>query len=268
MNQSSIRIRVWVIAALFVTLAPRFAWGDGGVIRLREVQGPFSVTVFTSIEALAGGSSDVSVLVQWRNTGEVVLDADVNLTLNPPDGVAISPSDPLCGLSSLAAASQLSDMRAPQLSVRATREQASNKLLYAALVKLNAAGDWRLHVLVSRGSDCAGFDCLLPAATASSTLRGIWPYLALPPIAIAAFAMNQRLRRHWLERLPLETDKRQSCRSNLKPDITFQLENERNKTCRQPLKSGQPMIGPLTASPVQTECKRSSAGTAATIQAL
>jgi hypothetical protein len=77
--------------------------------------------------------------------------------------------------------------------VRATREQASNKLLYAALLKFNAAGDWRLHVTVSRGTGSANFDCVLPVAS-SAKLQGLWPYLAFPPIAIIAFAMNQWLR--------------------------------------------------------------------------
>jgi hypothetical protein len=84
--------------------------------------------------------------------------------------------------------------------VRATREQASNKLLYAALLKLDAAGNWRLNVAVSRSSDSASFDCVLPVTIPSAGLSGLWPYLAFPPIAIAAFALNQKLRKHSLER--------------------------------------------------------------------
>jgi hypothetical protein len=82
------------------------------------------------------------------------------------------------------------------MTVRATREQASNKLLYAAPVELNAAGDWRVQVLVSRGADTASFGCVLPVALASSDLKGLWPLLALVPIVITAFVINQRLRRH------------------------------------------------------------------------
>ena len=91
-------------------------------------------------------------------------------------------SDPLCGLPSASAAFDLPDTMQHPLSVRATREQASNKLLYAAPVELNAAGDWQLRVFVSRGADTAVFDCLVPVTLASGNLTGLWPYLALPPI--------------------------------------------------------------------------------------
>ena len=202
MKRSNIRFHVWMATALLATLAPRFARGDGGSIRLRQVQGPFSVTVFSSPEALRGELVDVSVLIQRRETGDVVLDADVNLTLEPPVGVAMKPSGPLCGLPLAATAVHLPVVMRTPMSVRATREQASNKLLYAVPVEVNAAGDWRLHVFVSRGADTASCDCLLPVSLASRKLTGLWAYLALPPIAIVAFAMNQWLRRHSLEGRP------------------------------------------------------------------
>jgi hypothetical protein len=200
MKPSSIRFQVCIVTALLTMLAARPARGDGGVIQLREVKGPFSVTVFTSPEVPAGGPTDVSVLIQRRETGEVILDADVSLTLQPPNHATMKPSDPLCALPSTGAAFGLPDMAQNPLSVRATREQASNKLLYAAPVELDAAGDWKLNVFVSREADTASFDCLLPVTLASGGLKGLWPYLALPPIAITAFAMNQRLRRHSLEK--------------------------------------------------------------------
>lgn len=181
-------------------LTPRLARGDGGIVRLHEIQGPFSVTVFVSPEAAAGGLVDVSVLVQWRTNGDVILDAGVSLALDPPTGVATNPSDPLCGVSSAAAAFLSPELAQPLVKAQATREQASNKLLYATPLKLDATGDWRLHIVVSRGSDSAGFDCLLPVTMASAKLPGLWPYLAFPPIIITAFAINQRLRRHSLEK--------------------------------------------------------------------
>ena len=179
--------------ALFAMLAPQLASGDGGVVQLHEAQGPFVVTVFVSPEGALGGPTDVSVLVQWRKSGEVVLDADVSLAVAPPNGVTLARSESFCGLQPTAAAFQLPAMTQHQATVSATREQASNKLLYAAALNLKAAGDWRLHIDVSRGSDSARFDCLLPV-TRSSGMPGVWPYLILPPIAIAVFAMNQRLR--------------------------------------------------------------------------
>jgi hypothetical protein len=197
MKRTNIWFHICIAITLLALFVPRDAKGDGGVIRLRETQGPFSVTVFSSPDAAAGGLADVSVLVQGRETGNPLLDADVSLTLSPPDGMARKQSEEFCSLPT-AAMSLPNGINNPA-SVRATREQASNKLLYAAQLELRAAGNWWLHVNVSHGSDNATFDCFLPVSATSVKLSGLWPYLAFPPIAIVAFAMNQRLRRHSLE---------------------------------------------------------------------
>jgi len=205
MKRSRNCIQVWIVAAVFTMLAPRLARGDGGTVQLHEAKGPFSVTVFVAPEAARGGPSDVSVLVQRRTNSEVVLDADVSLTADPPGGVAINQSDTLCGLASDADAAP--DLTQLQVKAKATRKHASNKLLYAAPLELNANGNWRLHLVVSRGSDSESFDCVLPVARSSATLAGLWPYFAFPPLVITAFSINQRLRRHSLEKEPLNTNR-------------------------------------------------------------
>src|SRR5262249_44815805 len=144
-------------------LVAHLAKGDGGIVLFHEARDPFSVTIFVAPETARGGLADLSVLVQWRTNGQVVLDADVSLTLDPPTGSTMSQTDPVCSLPWAAAGVQFPDGIPLPMTVRATRAQAANKLLYAAPLKLNAAGDWRLHVIVSRGSDYARFDCLLPA---------------------------------------------------------------------------------------------------------
>jgi len=189
MKRASISIKVWGAALLCIMLMPRIARGDGSIVRLQETRGPFSVTVFVSPEAI-DRLTDVSVLVQSRNSGDVLLDADVSLSLIPPNGTAIADLDPFCGPSG----------GRDSTTVLATRERASNKLLYAALLKLDAPGNWKLNVTVSRSSDTASFDCFLPVTTTLTKLSGLWPYLAFPPIAIAAFALNQKLRRDSLEK--------------------------------------------------------------------
>jgi len=194
------RFHFWIVTASLIMSAPLLARGDGGIIRLRETQGPFSVTVFSSPEAAAGGLADVSALIQERRTGNVVLDADVSFTLSPPDGLATKQLAGLCGLPT--AAMRLPDGMNNSSSVRATREQASNKLLYAAPLELYAPGDWKLQVLVSRGTETARFDCRLPVTLSSGRLTGVWPYLSWPPLAVALFAVNQWLRRQSLQKQP------------------------------------------------------------------
>jgi hypothetical protein len=198
MNQAAIRFHICIATVLLTSFVPRCANGDGGIIRLREAQGPFSITVFSSPEATVGGLADVSVLIQAKDTGKVVMDADVSFTLSPPVDLKMKQSEAFCGLPTTAM--RLPDRIDHPASVRATREQASNKLLYAAPLELNGTGDWKLHVLVSRGTETARFDCLLPVTLESGKLTGVWPYLWLPPLAVAAFAVNQWLRRQSLQK--------------------------------------------------------------------
>jgi len=198
MNRTCVRLQICIATALLATFVPRYAKGDGGIIRLRGTQGAFSVTVFTSPEAVANGLADLSVLVQESKSGKVVLDADVRLTVSPPNGLVTTQADELCGLPT--AATRLPDEIDNPVSVRATRQQASNKLLYAAPLELSAPGNWKLRLLVSRGSDTAQFDCVLPVTLSPGKLAGLWPYLSLPPLVVAPSAVNQWLRGQSLQK--------------------------------------------------------------------
>src|SRR5262249_12747427 len=132
---------IWSVA-IFTMLAPRIARADGGIVQLREAQGPFLITVFVSPEAVEGGLTDVSVLFKQRKSGDVILDANVSLAVDAPADVLNNESDPLCGLSPTAVSSRLPESAFHLLQVRATREQASNKLLYASPLNLDVPGDW------------------------------------------------------------------------------------------------------------------------------
>jgi hypothetical protein len=188
-----------IALALFAATISQCANGDGGIVLLHEAHGPFSVTVFVAPELIRSGLTDVSVLVQSRTNGEVVLDAAVSLAVEPPRGVATAGADPVCGALSSPGVFPDTGQQHQTTTIPATRQQASNKLLYAAALPLNATGDWRLHIDVSRGSDCIKFDCLIPVSQTALDQRALWPYLLIPPIAIAAFALNQKLRWHSLE---------------------------------------------------------------------
>jgi hypothetical protein len=190
----------WLFTVLLTMLLPWSVRGDGGVVQLRESQGPFSVTVYSTPETARDGLTDVSVLVQWKESGEVVLDADVNLTLEFPKSFATDRSDVLCGVSPSVTTTQLADMTEPPTSVPATHKEASNKLLYAAALKLTSIGATRLHVSVVRGPESTRFECPLQVTQSPASLAVLWPFLALPPIAIVAFAINQWLRRESLEK--------------------------------------------------------------------
>jgi hypothetical protein len=159
-----------VAAFLCGLLLPRAAFADGGLLRASETAGPFIITVFSSPTPLRAGPADISVMVQERDTGAPALDAQVTVTAQRSGD----------GLQPVVAA--------------ATRAQATNKLLYAALVDLTAAGSWDLHVTVNRDTATARITTTLAVGPPLPRLLAFWPYLALPPAAILLFALHQWLR--------------------------------------------------------------------------
>jgi RsiW-degrading membrane proteinase PrsW (M82 family) len=157
-----------------VVLAPAPASGDGGTVRLVERSGGFVITVFSAPEPLRVGPADLSVLVQDEADAAPVLDARISLEAVPPAGAA--------GV----------------VRLEATRAHATNKLLYATPFTPELPGAWTLGVRVQRGTDVAEARTVLPVGPARSGLWSLWPYLALPPAAVALYALAAWLsvRRH------------------------------------------------------------------------
>src|SRR5690242_8474400 len=126
MRRWRVSIQAWVAVAFLAALTPQLAKGDGGVMLLHETRGAFLVTVFVSPETARDELTDLSLLVQSTTTGDVLLDADVGVAVDPPKGLASTGSEQFCGASSAPALSQLPDVSRLQGTVPATREQASN----------------------------------------------------------------------------------------------------------------------------------------------
>ena len=176
---------------LLLGLAPVNARADGGVIRLREIQGPFVVTIFTSSEPLQDSPVDVSVMVQGRDSSDAILDANVNLVFTPPAASNAAPIEQICGPSGMAGLETHSE----QFTVAATRRQASNKLLYAAPVRFGAGGNWQLQAFIKHEGNAVEVSCNLPVSSPPRKLMALLPCLILPPLMVALFALNHRLRR-------------------------------------------------------------------------
>jgi hypothetical protein len=80
------------------------------------------------------------------------------------------------------------------LKAQATRKQATNKLLQSAVINLPTPGQWKLTVLVRRGSDKAIFNTQLQVAPPVPRFASVRPLVALPPLAVLLFAGHQILR--------------------------------------------------------------------------
>jgi cytochrome c oxidase assembly factor CtaG len=147
----------------------------GGVVRLTEKIGAFVITVFTEPTPLRAGPVEITVLVQDRDSQRPVLDVEVTVLVleRESDG--------------------------PPTRIEATRQNATNKLMYAAPVHLPAAGPWELQVTVRQGAVMADVAFEVTAHPPRPLLLSSWPYLALIPLAIGLFGLRQwisRRRRH------------------------------------------------------------------------
>jgi hypothetical protein len=190
-----------VLAALLLLLLPvDEARADGGIIRWRETQEPFLITIFTSSEPVSEGLVDVSVMVQDRISSEPILDASVELMFTAPPGSVPQPAARTCCQMCSGTKTGTSPSNMTQFTVAATREQASNKLLYAAPIKFSTAGNWRMSAVIARGNDAVKIACAIPVGSPPRRLTGLLPYLALPPLMIALFTINQCLRKPSLEK--------------------------------------------------------------------
>ena len=95
-----------MILVILIRATPAHA--DGGTVQFQRKAGSYIVTVFTSSNPVRVGTEDVSVMIQNLDNPHPLLDGEVLVTVNQEDG--------------------------PGIATRATREQAQNKLLYAAVV--------------------------------------------------------------------------------------------------------------------------------------
>jgi hypothetical protein len=154
---------------LFLTVLARSTLlGDGGTLQFRGETPELSVTVFTSPAPLAAGPADISVLLQKRETLEPVLDAEVSIDMR-----AVASGSEIRG--------------------RATREQAQNKLLYAAPLTLGESGRWQITVSILRlgvKSEIAGTILVAPN---QQKLETYWAYLAFPPLMVLLFSVREWL---------------------------------------------------------------------------
>jgi len=181
-------------AVLLFLLLPCHAKAHLGIVLSRKARGPFVITLFTSSEVVRGQAADVSVLIQRRDSNEAILDASVCFFLTPPRGSISQQADPICGQPASVTLGTTSGSRDGQSMIAARREQSSNKLLYAAPINLPLVGAWELEALVRHGADSAKLTCEIPVGLPARRLDGLVPYLALPLLLVALFAINQWLR--------------------------------------------------------------------------
>jgi hypothetical protein len=146
------------IAIFFAFAALAFA--DASAVLLRQQSGGFLITVFGTPQV---GANDFSVLIQNASDHSPVLDAGV-------------------------------DVFVARNMIRATHQQATNKLLYAATIHIHRAGRYSMQVHVSRNDEAGSINGDILVAPAPAPWAAYWPYFALVPAAILLFVLNQYLK--------------------------------------------------------------------------
>jgi cytochrome c oxidase assembly factor CtaG len=164
--------RAAFVGTVLLLMGVRPAWGHhGGEVRLMEKAGPFVITVFSDPTPLRVGPVDLSVLVQNGDSGRPILDAEVTVRLQQHGGGG------------------------PAIITEATRQNATNKLLYAAAVDLPASGLWELQVTAQHQAQAADVACMVTAVPPRSMPYSWWPYAALLSAMIGSVALQQWHRR-------------------------------------------------------------------------
>jgi len=169
-DDESMKLFVRLAAVLFLWIWATSARGDGGTMLFHQDAGPFTITLFAAPQPLQVGAADLSVMVQDRNSGEVLLDSAIDLRVAPEAE------------------------RALQQTVRLSRGQASNRLLQAATVHFSRAGKWRVMLLVRRGNDVASLSTECGVEPNSSRAVLVWFYVLLPAGIILLFVVHQGLK--------------------------------------------------------------------------
>ena len=146
-------------------------------MQFEKSAGPFVITAFTTPAPLRAGPVDLSLLVQNRKNRQPVLDCQAIVQLRKEGATSIRSA--------------------------ATHEAAQNKLLYAAQVNVPEPGLWELEVAIEHGDDSINVAGEITVAPANPVLLVYWRSLALPPLFISLFAVNQ-----WLKRRSAKGDKR------------------------------------------------------------
>jgi hypothetical protein len=157
-----------ILALPLVLPAPAFA--DGGTVVFERAAGPFSVTLFAPELPLQAGQTDLSVLVQDRSSGEVLLDAEEEIRVtgsNPMDSSAV---------------------------VKLAHSTTGNRLLQSAEVTFPRPGKWQIEIEIRRGSARAVLSSGFVVEPNRSRAEMVWFYLLLPAAVIVLFALHQFLK--------------------------------------------------------------------------
>lgn len=157
------------------------ALADGGRIVDSVELGGLRATVMASPWPLQAGPAEVGVFVQTAG-GEAVMDAAVTM-----GWTALSPGEewvpPCCR------------MKGPEGMVAASRNHGQNRLIYSANLTIPGSGQGNLQIVIEHNGARETIELPLVAEAPPPPALAYLPWLAMTPLAIAAFAFHQQVKR-------------------------------------------------------------------------
>jgi hypothetical protein len=190
-----------LLPAFAFFLLPSMASADGGAVRLSLTKGNYQITVFTAPTPVRAGPVDISVLIQKADTQEPVSEAEVRIK-------AMQPHQPEMAI-----------------SVAATTEAATNKLLRAASFELPEAGWWDVEVSIDGplGKVQSRFE--LEAGEPLPRYLAMWPWFAWPVVPILVFGIQQAVHHRGTDR-----DRRNSSKLHVTRNVSQEIGSLLNPT--------------------------------------
>jgi hypothetical protein len=161
------------------------AAADGGVVVHEQAFGSLRVTLFAAPTPLRVGQADLSALVRGPDLGPR-FDCEVAFT--------VLGDEPVDDQDSMAHSSMDHGSHGGG-AVVATREEATNKWLYHALVPLGGEGTRTLHTTVQCGSERAMLMTPLSIRARLPVWAEHWQLFSFPPVAVCLFGLHQWRRR-------------------------------------------------------------------------
>lgn len=162
---------LFLIAAVVgsVGLWPRDVLGDGGTLRAWKQDGTYDVAVFTEPTPFVSGTVDVSVLLLDRKSGEPITNAEVTVEVSRVD-------------------------RSPEAGRHpATRQAATNKLLYAAVFTIRATGRYRFRVDVHGPNGVVEVPFDVEVGNRWTPGLGVWSWILWPLPITLLYTIHRRL---------------------------------------------------------------------------
>jgi hypothetical protein len=167
------RADLWMII-LFAGLATATARGDGGRVQMHERAGPFVVTLFSVPDNLVAGPADLSVGVEDAETGEMIDDAEISLSLSLLDSGSANP-----------------------IMVTLTRGASTNGIMQAAQVTFTSAGHWHVALVVTHQGMRGRCSTNVDVGTPHRQAYEVWFAGVTPFLVALLFIVHQSRKRRW-----------------------------------------------------------------------